>query len=697
MTMTLDRRDGVVAEPVFGRRDPDARGYFGAYGGRFVPETLVEPVAALERAYFAARADRAFVDEFVSVLRQFVGRPTPLYEAARLSEDVGCRVFLKREDLAHTGAHKINNAIGQALLAKRMGKTRVVAETGAGQHGVASATACALLGLECVVYMGTEDMARQALNVVRMRLLGATVVGVDAGSRTLKDAISEAMRDWVGRPHDTTYLLGSALGPHPYPLMVREFQSIIGQEARQQILAQAGRLPDAVLACIGGGSNAIGLFDAFIDDAGVRLIGVEAGGEGITPGRHAARFSGGSPGRAAGHVDLRAAGRRRQHRADALGVGRPRLRGHRSRARDAARPGPGQLPLRHRRRGAAGLRLAGAQRGPAAGARIGARDRRGARRRRRDRPRRDPRRQPVGPRRQGRAPGRRPGRAGDGGALVSQRLADTFTRLRGSGGPGLVTYVTAGDPGYARSREILLALDRAGADVIELGVPFSEPLADGPVIQRATERALAGGMTLAKTLDLVEELRGQVRAPIVLFTYANPIYRLGIDAFAARARQAGVDGVLALDLPIEEAGPLQARLAADAIDTIFLVSPTTTDERLRRAGELGSGFLYGISRLGVTGIRADVAAGAEALAARMRKESRLPVALGFGLSRPEHIRDVGRWADAAVVGSALVDVIARAGDSPAVAGEVERFVRWLKAPPGTDGETTPNAEERAHG
>jgi tryptophan synthase beta chain len=293
MTMTLDR---VEVAPAFGRRDPDARGYFGPYGGRFVPETLVEPVAALERAYLAARADRAFVDEFVAVLRQFVGRPTPLYEAARLSAEVGCRVFLKREDLAHTGAHKINNAIGQALLARRMGKTRVVAETGAGQHGVASATACALLGLDCTVYMGTEDMARQALNVVRMRLLGATVVGVDAGSRTLKDAISEAMRDWVARPQDTTYLLGSALGPHPYPLMVREFQSVIGQEARQQVLAQAGRLPDAIVACIGGGSNAIGIFDAFIDDADVRLIGVEAGGEGITPGRHAARFSGGSPG-----------------------------------------------------------------------------------------------------------------------------------------------------------------------------------------------------------------------------------------------------------------------------------------------------------------------------------------------------------------------------------------------------------------
>ncbi len=281
----------------FGRRDPDARGYFGAFGGRFVPETLVAPIEALEREYLAARQDATFGAELHRLLRHYVGRPTPLWEAARLGEACGgARVFLKREDLTHTGAHKINNALGQALLARRMGKTRIVAETGAGQHGVASATACALLGLECVVYMGTEDMRRQALNVFRMRLLGARVEGVDSGSRTLKDAINEAMRDWVARPHDTHYLLGSALGPHPYPLMVREFQSVIGREARQQCLEQAGRLPDAVIACVGGGSNAIGIFDAFIDDAGVRLIGVEAGGESITPGRHAARFAGGAAG-----------------------------------------------------------------------------------------------------------------------------------------------------------------------------------------------------------------------------------------------------------------------------------------------------------------------------------------------------------------------------------------------------------------
>ena len=292
MSKQSDLKDGE-----FGRRDPDGRGYFGAYGGRFVPETLVAPVEALERAYLEARRDSAFLEEFGRLLTNYVGRPTSLYEAQRLASAAhGARIFLKREDLAHTGAHKINNALGQALLAKRMGKRRVVAETGAGQHGVATATASALLGLACDIYMGAEDMERQALNVVRMHLLGASVRRVDAGSRTLKDAINEAMRDWVTNVGDTYYLLGSVLGPHPYPLMVREFQAVIGREARTQILKQLGRLPDAVVACVGGGSNSLGIFDAFIEDKGVRLIGVEAGGERIAPGQHAARFAGGSAG-----------------------------------------------------------------------------------------------------------------------------------------------------------------------------------------------------------------------------------------------------------------------------------------------------------------------------------------------------------------------------------------------------------------
>jgi len=276
---------------------PDERGHFGPYGGRYVPETLMAPLEELERAFHEAQRDEAFQRELKELLETYAGRPTPLYEARRLSEELGgARIFLKREDLLHTGAHKINNCLGQILLARRMGKRRIIAETGAGQHGVATATVCALFGMECVVYMGEEDMRRQRLNVFRMRLLGAKVVPVRTGSRTLKDAVSEAMRDWVTNVETTHYLLGSALGAHPYPLMVREFHRVTGEEARRQILQRAGRLPDAVIACVGGGSNAIGIFSAFIPDERVQLIGVEAGGRRLAPGEHAARFAGGSPG-----------------------------------------------------------------------------------------------------------------------------------------------------------------------------------------------------------------------------------------------------------------------------------------------------------------------------------------------------------------------------------------------------------------
>ncbi len=276
---------------------PDAGGHFGPYGGRYVPEILMAPLEELEKAYLEARKDAGFRAELESLLRDYAGRPTPLYYARRLSEVLGgARIYFKREDLLHTGAHKINNCLGQGLLAKRMGKRRIIAETGAGQHGVATATVAALIGLECVVYMGEEDMRRQRLNVFRMRLLGAQVVGVRGGSRTLKDAISEAMRDWVTNVADTYYLLGSALGAHPYPLMVRDFQSVIGEETHRQILEREGRLPDAIFACVGGGSNAIGIFHRFVPEDSVRLIGVEAGGTGPELGRHAARFAGGVPG-----------------------------------------------------------------------------------------------------------------------------------------------------------------------------------------------------------------------------------------------------------------------------------------------------------------------------------------------------------------------------------------------------------------
>jgi tryptophan synthase beta chain len=271
-------------------------GHYGAYGGQFVPETLMYPLEELEAAYRAAAADPKFGSELEGLLRHYSGRPTPLYLAERLGASVGGRIYLKREDLNHTGAHKINNCLGQGLLARRMGKQRVIAETGAGQHGVATATVCARLGLECDVYMGEEDIRRQEPNVFRMKLLGARVLPVASGSRTLKDAINEAMRDWVTNVRTTYYMLGSVLGPHPYPQMVRDFQSVIGREARAQILDQAGRLPDLLVACVGGGSNSIGLFFPFLGDSEVRMVGVEAGGRGPGPGQHAARFSGGRPG-----------------------------------------------------------------------------------------------------------------------------------------------------------------------------------------------------------------------------------------------------------------------------------------------------------------------------------------------------------------------------------------------------------------
>jgi len=276
---------------------PDARGRFGEFGGRFAPETLMAPLEELEAAYREAQSDTAFQGELARLLKDYAGRPTPLFHARRLSARLnGAQVYLKREDLLHTGAHKINNCLGQGLLAQRMGKKRLVAETGAGQHGVATATVAALLGMQCVVYMGEEDIARQAPNVFRMRLLGAQVVSVSSGSKTLKDAINEGMRDWVTNVRDTHYLMGSALGPHPYPMMVRDFQRIIGQEAREQSLHQIGRLPDMLCACVGGGSNSIGLFYDFLSDAEVKIVGVEAGGRGEALGEHAARFSGGKPG-----------------------------------------------------------------------------------------------------------------------------------------------------------------------------------------------------------------------------------------------------------------------------------------------------------------------------------------------------------------------------------------------------------------
>ena len=353
-TGSLKSRKNVGApgsRPSFGRAPrrsaANPPGRFGVYGGRYVPETLMAALDELERAYEKAKRDRKFQQRLDLLLKTYAGRPTPLFFARRLTAELGgARIYLKREDLLHTGAHKINNCLGQGLLVERMGKHRVIAETGAGQHGVATATVCALLGFECVVYMGTEDMRRQELNVFRMRLLGAEVRGVSSGSCTLKDAINEAMRDWVTNVRTTHYLLGSVLGAHPYPTMVRDFHRVIGREARAQILKVEGKLPKTIIACVGGGSNSIGIFYDFLKDKGVQLIGVEAGGRGSALGEHAARFRGGSPGVLQGtysYVLQDAAG---PDRADAFRLRRSGLPVHRPRARHAQRYGPRRIRSR---------------------------------------------------------------------------------------------------------------------------------------------------------------------------------------------------------------------------------------------------------------------------------------------------------------------------------------------------------------
>jgi tryptophan synthase beta chain len=326
---------------------PDARGHFGPYGGTFVAETLIEALDELKRAYAAAKADPAFKAEFDYELKHYVGRPSPIYHARRWSELLGgAQIYLKREDLNHTGAHKVNNCIGQAMLARRMGKPRVIAETGAGQHGVATATVAARYGMECVVYMGSEDVKRQAANVYRMKLLGASVVPVESGSKTLKDALNEAMRDWVTNVGNTFYIIGTVAGPHPYPMMVRDFQSVIGEECRVQMPELAGRQPDVVIACVGGGSNAMGIFYDYIPDETVKLVGVEAAGYGLATGHHSASLIAGRPRRAARQPHLPAAGRERPDHRDAFDFRRPRL----SRRRPGARLAEGQ-PSRRLRRG----------------------------------------------------------------------------------------------------------------------------------------------------------------------------------------------------------------------------------------------------------------------------------------------------------------------------------------------------------
>ncbi len=661
---------------------PDPRGHFGPYGGVFVAETLIHALEELRDQYARYQHDPEFVAEFEDELAHYVGRPSPVYHARRLSEQAGgAQIWLKREDLNHTGAHKINNCIGQALLARRLGKRRVIAETGAGQHGVATATVAARFGMECVVYMGSEDIRRQAQNVFRMKLLGASVVPVESGSKTLKDALNEAMRDWVTNVETTFYIIGTVAGPHPYPMMVRDFQSVIGKECLVQMPRAAGRQPDAVIACVGGGSNAMGIFHPYIAHPERPADRRRGGGRGH---RHRAALGvadRGAARRAARQPHLPAAGRERPDHRDALGVGRPRLSGRGSRARVAEGQRPRRVRVDHRRRGDRGVPPVLPDRGHHPGARVLARAGVRLEARRHDGEGPHPAREPLGARRQGHEHRRRalrievllPARMRSRVPGMN-RIDQVFARLRAAGRTALIPYVTTGDPSPALTVPIMHRLVAAGADIIELGVPFSDPMADGPVIQRASERALAQGVGLGDVLGLVADFRATDAAtPVVLMGYANPIEAMGTTAFADAARAAGVDGVLVVDYPPEESAEFAALLDARGLAPIFLLSPTTPQSRIAAIGAMARGYVYYVSLKGVTGAgHLDTDEVARRLA-EIRRHITLPVGVGFGIRDAASAQAIARHADAVVIGSRIIEEI----ESGAAAAAPGRAGAWL--------------------
>ena len=673
--------------------------HIGPYGGQYVPETLMPTLAEIDAAFRAALDDPAFQDEYAALLRDYVGRETPLYEARRLSAALGgARILLKREDLNHTGAHKVNNVLGQALLARRMGKTRLIAETGAGMHGVATATAAALLGLPCVVYMGALDVARQAPNVERMRALGAEVVAVQSGSRTLKDSMNEAIRDWAASAEQTFYVIGTVAGPAPYPEMVKAFQSIIGREARRQCLDKVGRLPDAAIACVGGGSNAMGLFAGFLGDPAVRLIGVEAAGEGLGTGRHAASINGGTTGVLHGAktkllqtregqileaysvsagLDYPGVGPEHCHLAD---TGRATYAvcddRHAIHAFDALCRCEGIIPaLESSHALAEAIRLAPtlpqesvllvclSGRGDKDMANVA--DWKAA----------HPDYRYTGPA----APeGGTPQKAyaamgGTGGtthglpnALTPSprkgRLRAAFSRAKAEGRAARVLYMPCGFPSMAESESAMETLIAGGADVLELGVPFSDPIADGPVIQAAGQRALAGGVDLPNILALAARLRAKhPETGLVLFSYLNPILAYGPERLCADAAEAGLDGLLVVDLPHEEEGELRPLVEASGLSWIPLVSPATTPERAREIVSGCDGFVYVITVRGITGERKALPPELAVRLKALRQVTDLPLAAGFGISDAATARAVAAHADGYVVGSAAVRALAEGG------------------------------------
>ena len=622
-----------------------SKGRFGIHGGQYIPETLMNAVLELEEAYNHYKDDPEFNRELTDLLNNYAGRPSRLYYAAHMTEDLGgAKVYLKREDLNHTGAHKINNVLGQVLLAKKMGKTRVIAETGAGQHGVATATAAALMGMECEVFMGKEDTERQALNVYRMRLLGAKVHAVTSGTATLKDAVSETMREWTNRVSDTHYVLGSVMGPHPFPTIVRDFQAVISKEIKEQILEKEGKLPDAVLACVGGGSNAIGTFYNFIEDEGVRLIGCEAAGRGVNTAETAATIATGKLGIFHGMksyfcqdeygqiapvysisagLDYPGVGPEHAHLYD---IGRaeyvPVTDDEAVDAFEYLSRTEGIIPAIESAHAVAYARKIVPQmrkdqivvitisgRGDKDCAAI-------ARYRGED--------------------------------IHDKKITEAFAK-----GKAFIPFVTCGDPSLDVTEKIVYAMEEAGADLIELGIPFSDPTAEGPVIQGANLRALSGGVTTDKVFDMVEKIRKNSSIPMVFMTYANVVFSYGIERFCKRAAEVGMDGMILPDVPFEEKEEFASVAEKYGLDLISLIAPTS-HERISMIAKEAEGFVYCVSSLGVTGMRSQITTDIGAMVQLVKAQKDIPCAVGFGISTPEQAKKMAAQADGVIVGSAIV-------------------------------------------
>ena len=623
-------------------------------------------VIELEEAYSRYKNDPEFNRELATLFNEYAGRPSRLYFAEKMTKDLGgAKIYLKREDLNHTGAHKINNVLGQALLAKKMGKTRLIAETGAGQHGVATATAAALMGMECVVFMGEEDTRRQALNVYRMRLLGAEVIPVRTGTATLKDAVSEAMREWTSRISDTHYCLGSVMGPHPFPTIVRDFQAVISKEIKEQLMEKEGRLPDAVIACVGGGSNAIGSFYHFIEDPSVRLIGAEAAGRGIDTFETAATMNTGRVGIFHGMKSWFCQdeyGQIAPVYSISAGLDYPGVGPEHAYLHDIGRAEyvpvtdeeavcafeylaktEGIIPAIESAHAVAHARKLAPEMGKDQILVITI-----------------------------------SGRGDKDCAAIARYRGDCMSRIKEAfeNGKAFIAFVTCGDPDLETTGAVVREMVKNGADLIELGIPFSDPTAEGPVIQGANLRALNGGVTTDQIFEFVKELRRDVSVPMVFMTYANVVFSYGAERFISTCRKIGMDGLILPDLPYEEKEEFQPICRRFGLELISLIAPTSEKRIAMIAGE-AEGFVYLVSSLGVTGVRSEIKTDLTSIVEAIRRNTDIPCAIGFGISTPEQAARMAGLADGVIVGSAIVRLIEKYGRQ--APEHVGRYVKEMKA------------------